>query len=41
LDYILLLGVVAPAAAFIMWAGPQIMRLAYEMVCTLISWPFM
>lgn len=41
LDYVLILGVVLPMATFIMWVGPRIMRLAYEMVCVLISWPFM
>lgn len=40
LDYILVLGVVLPLVAFIMWAGPRMMRLAYEMLCVLISWPF-
>jgi hypothetical protein len=28
-------------AVFVMWAAPRIMRLAYEMVCVLIAWPFM
>jgi len=41
LDYVLILGVVLPLVAFIMWAGPRIIRLAYEMVCVLVSWPFM
>ncbi|MBC7353068.1 MAG: hypothetical protein H5U08_11970 [Thermogutta sp.] len=41
LDYILLIGVILPAAAFTMWAGPRIIRLAYEMVYVLIVWPFM
>jgi hypothetical protein len=41
LDYVLILGVVLPMVAVIMWAGPRIMRLVYEMVCVLISWPFM
>jgi hypothetical protein len=41
LDYILVLGVVLPLVAFIMGAGSRIMRLAYEMVCVLVSWPFM
>lgn len=40
-DYVLILGVVLPLAAFIMWIGPRIIRLAYEMVCVLVSWPFM
>jgi len=41
LDYVLILGVVFPLVVFIMWIGPRIMRLAYEMVCLLVSWPFM
>lgn len=40
-DYVLVLGVVLPLAAFIMWIGPRIIRLAYEMVCVLVSWPLM
>lgn len=41
LDYVLILGVVLPLVGFVLWAGPRIMRLAYEMVSALISWPFM
>ncbi len=41
LDYVLILGVVLPLVAFILWLGPQIMGLAYEMVCALVAWPFM
>lgn len=41
LDYVLILGVVLPLVAFIMWIGPRIILLAYEMVCLLVSWPFM
>lgn len=41
LDYVLLLGVVLPLAGFVMWAGPRIMNLVYEMTCVLISWPFL
>ena len=41
LDYVLVLCVVLPMATFIMWAGPHIIRLAYDMVCVLITWPFM
>ena len=40
LDYVLILGVVLPMIAFIMWAGPWIIRLAYEMVAVMLSWPF-
>ena len=41
LDYILVLGVVLPLAAFIFWAGPLLMKLAYQMVAAVVSWPFM
>ena len=41
LDYILTLGVVLPMVTFVMWIGPKIMGLAYEMVSVLIAWPFM
>lgn len=41
LDYVLVLGVVFPLAAFILWIGPRILRLAYEMVCVLVAWPFL
>lgn len=41
LDYVLVMGVILPAAAFSMWAGPRIIRLAYEMVYVLMVWPFL
>jgi hypothetical protein len=41
LDYVLLLGVILPLAAFLFRVGPMIIRLAYEMVCVTVSWPFM
>ncbi len=41
LDYVLLLGVILPLVAFIFSVAPRIIRLAYEMVSVLVSWPFM
>lgn len=41
LDYVLVLCIVVPMAIFVMGAAPRIMRLAYEVVCVLVSWPFM
>jgi hypothetical protein len=41
IDYVLILGVILPMVTFIMWIGPRIIRLAYEMVMVLVSWPFM
>ncbi len=40
-DYVLILGVVLSLVTWVMWIGPRIMRLAYQMACVLISWPFM
>jgi hypothetical protein len=42
LDYVLILAyIVLPVVIFVLPVGRTIMRLAYEMVCVLISWPFM
>lgn len=41
LDYVLVLGVILPMAVFILRVGPRMIRLAYEMVSVLVSWPFM
>jgi hypothetical protein len=41
LDYILILGVILPMVAAIIGYGRQAIRLAYEMLCALVSWPFM
>jgi hypothetical protein len=41
IDYVLVLGVILPLMAFIMWIGPQAIRLVYEMICVIVSWPFM
>ena len=41
LDYALIIGVVLPMVAFIMWIGPRIIKLTYEMVMVMVSWPFM
>jgi uncharacterized RDD family membrane protein YckC len=40
LDYVLVLGILLPLAAFILRIGPKIINLVYEMVSLLISWPF-
>ncbi|MCC6123755.1 MAG: hypothetical protein IT426_02235 [Pirellulales bacterium] len=40
-DYVLVLGVILPMAAFIFRIGPKMMGLVYEMVSLLVSWPFM
>jgi hypothetical protein len=41
LDYVLLLGVIFPLVAFIFRIGPRAIRLTYDMVCGLVTWPFM
>jgi hypothetical protein len=40
-DYAMILGVLLPLITFIMWIGPRIIKLAYEMVMVIVSWPFM
>jgi hypothetical protein len=41
LDYALIIAVILPMAAFMLWAGPRIIRVVYEMVCVMVSWPFL
>ena len=41
LDYVLVMGIILPMAAFLLWAGPRIMNLVYEMLTVVVSWPFM
>ena len=41
LDYVLILAVVLPLATFILWMGPRIMGLVYEMTCVLVCWPLL
>ena len=41
LEVALVLGVILPMVAFLLTVGRQIVRLVYEMVCVLVSWPLM
>ena len=41
LDFVLILGIIMPLAAFMMWVAPRIMNLVYEMTSVLVSWPFL
>lgn len=41
LDYVLVIGIVLPLAAFILKYAPRIMADVYEMTSVLVSWPFM
>lgn len=39
-DYVLLLGLLLPIAAFALPVGKRILQLVFRMTCTLIGWPF-
>lgn len=41
LDYVLLLGIIFPLVAFMVPTGKKIIQLSYEMMCSLIAWPFL
>jgi len=41
LDYVLILAVILPMVAATITFGRQVMRLVYEFLCVLVSWPFM
>ena len=41
IDYVLVIGIVLPLAAFVLKFGPRIIADVYEMTCVLVSWPFM
>jgi len=40
LDYVLVLVVMLPMVVLVMFAGPRMIRAAYEVLCVMISWPF-
>ena len=41
LDYVLILGVILPMVAFMMTHGRAVIGVVYQMLCVLVSWPFM
>ena len=41
LDYVLVMGVVLPMAAFVLWLGPRMMQSVYELSCMFIASPWM
>lgn len=41
LDYVLVMGVTLPLAAFVIRVAPKMMNLVYEMTCVLVGWPFL
>jgi hypothetical protein len=40
IDYVLVLGVIFPLGSIMLYYGPKIMRLAYEMISVMVSGPF-
>ena len=40
IDYFLLMAVVLPLVAFMMQIAPRIMRLVYDLLTVVVSWPF-
>jgi len=41
LDYVLILAVILPLVAMSIALSKQVMALAYEVLCVVVSWPFM
>lgn len=41
LDYVLILAVILPLVAMSIALSKQVMGLAYEVLCVVVSWPFM
>jgi len=41
LDYILVMGIILPLAAFLIGVAPRMMNAVYQMTAVLFSWPFM
>ena len=41
LDYVLLLVAVLPPITLILWIGPRIIVLVYEVASVLVGWPMM
>lgn len=41
LDFALVVGIILPMAAFVLWVAPRIILRVYEMISVIVSWPFM
>jgi len=41
IDYVLILGVILPLVAACIALSRQILGLAFEFLCVLVTWPFM
>jgi hypothetical protein len=40
-EYVLVLAVMLPLIALILWIGPRIMNLVYEIMHVMVNWPFL
>lgn len=40
LDYALTMGVILPMMGIVLWFGPRLIRLVYELTRVMLSWPF-
>lgn len=41
IDYFLLVSIVLPLAAFILWIGPRAIQSVYDLFTVVVAWPFM
>ncbi len=41
IDYVLVLGTLATLGGLALYLGSKIIRLAYDMVCAFVGWPFL
>lgn len=41
LDYVLVMGIVLPMVAFVLWIAPRMMQSVYEMFCMFVASPWM
>ena len=40
-DYFLVVGVVLPLPAFVLWIGPRAMQSVYDLLTIVVAWPFL
>ena len=41
IDYFLVVGVLLPLAALVLWFGPRAIQAVYDMSTVIVAWPFM
>ena len=41
LDYVLVMGIMLPMAAFVFWIAPRMMQSVYEMFCMFVASPWL